>query len=246
LVFLRGQLLAAPLIAAAAALLVHEPAALAAAPPPLCASASSAALVSAPSAAQDPVGIWNLRIRVGNIGEGYRTVLVRVERRGDTLVAQASGVTPDLRDVEDFSYKGETLRFASGAYEYELVVKGDTVTGSVTSPSGRQEVTGTRQQGLGFGGDVPEVLRKTWTGVIGHRNEGPPPTEAPDAVAWLRQRVKSADDVVLWQRRVPIGFANVETYQQSLIEHAGKPVVIEGAWRTDRIEIAGIVPATKQ
>jgi hypothetical protein len=49
----------------------------------------------------------------------------------------------------------------------------------------------------------------------------------------------------LWQRRVPIGFANAETYRQSLIEHAGKPVVIEGAWRTDRIEIAGIVLATK-
>jgi hypothetical protein len=244
LVFPRSQLLAALLVAAAAASPVDEPAALAAAPP-LRASAPSAALALAQSAAQDPVGIWNLRIRVGNIGEGYRTVLVRVERRGDTLVAQASGVTPDLRDVEDFSYKGETLRFASGAYEYELVVKGETVMGSVTSPSGRQEVTGTRQQGLGFGGDVPEVLRKTWTGVIGHRSEGPPPTDAPDAVAWLKQRVKSADDVVLWQRRVPIGFANAETYRQSLIEHAGKPVVIEGAWRTDRIEIAGIVLATK-
>jgi hypothetical protein len=112
------------------------------------------------AAQQDPVGVWNLRIRVGNIGEGYRTVLVRVERRGDTLVAQASGVTPELKDVEDFSYTADTLRFATGAYEYELVVKGDVVSGTVTSPSGRQEVTGTRQSGLGFGGDVPEVLAR--------------------------------------------------------------------------------------
>ena len=191
-------------------------------------------------AQQDPVGVWNLRIRVGNIGEGYRTVLVRVERRGDTLVAQASGVTPDFRDVEDFSYRGDTLRFASGAYEYELVVKGDAVTGTVSSPAGRQEVTGTRQSGLGFGGDVPEVLRKTWNGVIGHRTEGPPPGDAADPVAWLKQRVKRADDVVLWQRRVAVSFTNAEQYQQALIEHAGKPVVIEGAWRTDRIEITNV------
>ena len=196
--------------------------------------------------AQDPAGIWNLRIRVGNIGEGYRTVLVRVERRGDTLVAQASGVTPDLRDVEDFSYKADTLRFATGAYEYELVVKGDTVTGTVTSPAGTQEVTGTRQSGLGFGGDVPEVLRKEWTGVIGHRTEGPPPGDAADPVAWLKQRVKSADDVVLWQRRVAVGFANAAQHQAVLIDLAGKAVVVDGAWRTDRIEIAGVALATKR
>jgi hypothetical protein len=196
--------------------------------------------------AQDPAGIWNLRIRVGNIGEGYRTVLVRVERRGDTLVAQASGVTPDLRDVEDFSYKADTLRFATGAYEYELVVKGDTVSGTVTSPAGTQEVTGTRQSGLGFGGDVPEVMRKEWTGVIGHRTEGPPPGDAADPVAWLKQRVKSADDVVLWQRRVAVGFANAAQHQAVLIDLAGKSVVVDGAWRTDRIEIAGVVLATKR
>jgi hypothetical protein len=197
------------------------------------------------AAQQDPVGVWNLRIRVGNIGEGYRTVLVRVERRGDTLVAQASGVTPELKDVEDFSYTADTLRFATGAYEYELVVKGDVVSGTVTSPSGRQEVTGTRQSGLGFGGDVPEVLRKTWSGVIGHRTEGPPPADAADAVAWLKQRVKSADDVVLWQRRVAVGFVNAENYQQQLIDLAGKPVVVDGAWRTDRIEIAGVALVKK-
>jgi hypothetical protein len=209
----------------------------------ICASASS---VAQSSAAQDPVGVWNLRIRVGNIGEGYRTVLVRVERRGDTLVAQASGVTPDFRDVEDFSYQADTLRFATGAYEYELVVKSDTVTGTVTSPAGTQEVTGARQASLGFGGDVPEVLRKTWNGVIGHRTEGVPPADAADPVAWLKQRVKTADDLVLWQRRVPVAFANAAQYRAALIELAGKSVVVDGAWRTDRIEIAGIVPATQQ
>lgn len=199
----------------------------------------------APAAAQqDPVGVWNLRIRVGNIGEGFRTVLVRVERRGDTLMAQASGVTPDFRDVEEFSYQGDTLRFATGAYEYELVVKGDTATGTVTSPAGRQEVTGTRQASLGFGGDVPEVLRKTWTGVIGHRTEGPPPGDAADPVSWLKQRVKNADDLVLWQRRVPVSFANAGQYQADLINLAGNSVVVDGAWRTDRIEIASVKTAT--
>jgi hypothetical protein len=198
------------------------------------------ALMALVAAQQDPAGVWNLRIRVGNIGEGFRTVLVRVERRGDALVAQASGVTPELRDVEDFSFRDDTLRFVTGAYEYELAVKGDTVIGTVTSPSGRQDVTGTRQKGLGFVGDVPEVLRKTWTGVIGHRTDGPPPAAAPDPIAWLKQRIKTADDVVLWQRRVPVGFANAEQYQQVLIEHSGKPVVIEGAWRTDRIEITNV------
>lgn len=200
-------------------------------------------LQAVPTAAQeDPVGVWNLRIRVGNIGEGFRTVLVRVERRGDVLVAQASGVTPELRNVDDFSFRDDTLRFAAGAYEFELAIKGDTVTGTVTSPSGRQDVTGTRQKGLGFGGDVPEVLRKTWTGVIGHRTDGPPPADAPDPIAWLEQRTKTADDVVLWQRRVPVGFTNAALYQSALIDLAGKSVVVDGAWRTDRIEIAALKP----
>jgi hypothetical protein len=196
------------------------------------------------SGQEDPVGVWNLRIRVGNIGEGYRTVLVRVERRGDGLSAQASGVTPDFRDVEDFSYKAETLRFATGAYEYELVVKGDSVTGSVTSPAGTQDVTGTRQTGLGFGGDVPEVLRKTWNGVIGHRTEGPPPADAPDPAAWLASRVKAADDIVLWQRRVAVGFTNPERHRATLLGYAGKAVIVDGAWRTDRIEITSVTIAT--
>ena len=202
-------------------------------------------LVVRVSAQDDPVGVWNLRIRVGNIGEGYRTVLVRVERRDDALAAQASGVTPDLRDVEDFRYEDNTLRFATGAYEYELVVKADTVTGSVTSPSGRQEVSGARQSGLGFGGDVPEVLRKTWSGVIGHRTEGPPPSDVADPAGWLAQRMKGPDDVVLWQRRVPVGFANADRYRATLVEYAGKTVVIDGAWRTDRIEIATVKAETK-
>jgi hypothetical protein len=189
---------------------------------------------------QDPVGVWNLRIRVGNIGEGYRTVLVRVERRAGRLEAQATGVTPEFRDVEDFSWERDTLRFAAGAYEYALTVKGDTITGTVTSPAGRQGVTGTRQQGLGFGGDVPEVLRKTWTGVVGHRTEGPPPSGVPDPTAWLGERVKTIDDLVLWQRRVPVGFTNAEDHRATLLRHAGKTVTVEGAWRTDRIEIVSI------
>jgi hypothetical protein len=203
-----------------------------------------ASAVLAP-AQEDPVGVWNLRIRVGNIGEGFRTVLVRVERRGDRLMAQASGVTPDLRDVEDFSYAADTLRFATGAYEYELVVKGDTVTGTVTSPAGRQDVTGTRQAGLGYGGDVPEVLRKTWTGVIGHRTDGMPPPNAPDPVEWLASRLKTADDIVLWQRRVAVAFTNGDQHRATLVGYAGKSVVVDGAWRTDRIEIASVTAAPK-
>jgi hypothetical protein len=188
----------------------------------------------------DPVGVWNLRIRVGNIGEGYRTILVRVERRGDRLVAQASGVTPEFRDVEDFSWAKETMQFATGAYEYVLTVKGDVVTGTVTSPAGRQDVTGTRQRGLGFGGDVPEVLQKEWTGIVGHRVDGVPPAETPDPAAWLRARVKTIDDVVLWQRRVAVGFTNAGTHETTLLKHAGKTVTVAGAWRTDRIEIMTI------
>jgi hypothetical protein len=114
------------------------------------------------------------------------------------------------------------------------------VTGTVSSPAGRQEVTGNRQSGLGFGGDVPEVLRKTWSGVIGHRLEGAPPAGEGDPIGWLKARVKGAEDVVLWQRRVAVGFANGEPFLATLLEHAGKPVVIEGAWRTDRIEIAAV------
>jgi hypothetical protein len=206
--------------------------------------AAAACLLLAGAAAAagqpDPVGVWNLRIRVGNIGEGYRTILVRVERRGDRLEAQASGVTPEFREVEDFSWAEGTMKFATGAYEYELTVKGDQMTGSVTSPAGRQDVTGTRQRSLGFGGDVPEVLQKEWTGVVGHRVDGVPPAESPDPVEWLRARVKTPDDIVLWQRRVPVGFTNVAAHEAALLRHAGKSVTVAGTWRTDRIEITAI------
>ena len=70
-----------------------------------------ALLVATPAGAQhDPVGVWNLRIRVGNIGEGVRTVLVQVERKDGALTARASGVTADLREVEELTLAGGVLR----------------------------------------------------------------------------------------------------------------------------------------
>jgi hypothetical protein len=89
---------------------------------------------------------------------------------------------------------------------------------------------------------VPEVLRKTWTGVVGHRVDGVPPKDA-DAIAWLTARVKTADDLVIWQRRVAVAFVNAEAHRAALLAHAGKAVTIDGAWRTDRIEIAAVTPA---
>lgn len=196
---------------------------------------------SALAQAADPVGIWNLRIKVGNIGEGFRTVLVRVERQAARLVAHATGVTADLREVEDLSFSNGTLHFFTGAYEYSLQVRADTVTGTVTSPAGRQDVTGTRQTTLGYDGDVPDVLRKTWTGVVGHRVDGVPPPG--DAVAWLTARIASPADLVIWQRRVAVGFTNAETHRATLVAQAGRTVVVDGAWRTDKIEITAVRPA---
>jgi hypothetical protein len=167
---------------------------------------------------------------------------VRVERKDGRLTAQATGVTADFRDVEDLTFAKDALHFFAGAYEYALAVKGDTLTGTVTSPAGTQQVTGTRQKGVGFDGDVPEVLRKTWTGVVGHRVDGVPPKDA-DAVAWLTSRVKTPDDLVIWQRRVAVGFVNADVHRAALLAQAGKSVTIDGAWRIDRIEITAVTPA---
>jgi hypothetical protein len=200
-----------------------------------------AATLSAVAQTADPVGIWNLRIKVGNIGEGIRTVIVRVERKDGGLTAQATGVTAEFREVEELTFANGTLHFFAGAYEYSLAVTGDSLTGTVKSPAGTQTVAGTRQKTVGYDGDVPEVLRKTWTGVVGHRVDGVPPKDT-DAVAWLTARVKSPDDLVIWQRRIAVGFVNAEVHRAALLAQAGRTVTIDGAWRRDRIEIAAVTP----
>ena len=90
---------------------------------------------------------------------------------------------------------------------------------------------------------MPEVLRKTWTGIVGHRVDGVPPKDV-DAAAWLAARVKAPADIVLWQRRVAVGFVNADRHQAALVALAGKVVAVDGAWRVDKIEIAGLRPAS--
>ena len=113
----------------------------------------------------------------------------------------------------------------------------------MTSPAGRQDVTGTRQAGLGYGGDVPEVLRKTWTGVD-RPPRGRRAAEGRRSRAWLTARVKAPADIVLWQRRVVVGFVNADGHQAALVALAGKAVAVDGAWRVDKIEIAGLRPVS--
>jgi hypothetical protein len=193
------------------------------------------------AAAEDPVGIWNLKIRVGKVGQGLRTVLLKVDRAGETLTAHVSGLSNELRPADRFSFERDTMVVEYGAYTYKLKLQGNQVRGTVSSPSGSQEVEGTRQETLSFFGDTPEPFAKEWTGVLGPRS-GPPPQDERDPAAWVKSRISSPNDLVLWMRRTSVDFTNAPKFSEALLQHAGRTVSIAGTWRTDRIEIDQIKP----
>jgi hypothetical protein len=208
------------------------------------------ACVTLAAAAEDAVGIWNLKI-------GNRTVLLQVDRSGETLSAKVSGARRDLRPADRVEFDGSVLTVEYGAFTYALTVKGATVQGTVTSPSGREEVTGTRQATLMLGGDAPAAVERTWWGRVGARDAGVPPRDERAPGAWLKARIKSADDWVLeaWRNSDDsprpsealgtqrLSFVNASQHEGDLFRLAGTVVVVSGLWKVDRIEIRKVEPA---
>jgi hypothetical protein len=192
-------------------------------------------------AAQDPVGVWNLQIKVGNVGAGVRTVLLKIDRVDGKLSAQVSGLRQDMRPADGVRLEKETLIVEYGAYVYKLVVDGSRLRGTVSNPAGSQQVEGTRQASMSFFGDEKAEFKKEWIGVLGPR-AAPIPADEADPAAWTRSRVSVAGDLVLWMRRTPVDFTNTAKFADQLMQYAGRSVAIAGTWRTDRIEIDEVKP----
>jgi hypothetical protein len=194
------------------------------------------------AAAQEPAGLWNLKIRPDSQGPPVRTVLLKVEQADGKLRAQVSGLRNDLRPADKVAFESGSLVVEYGAYTYTLKLEGDELHGTVTSPTGTQHVDGARQKTLSFYGDAPPPLTKEWTGVLVPRS-GPPPQGEADPVSWVKARAARAEDLVLWARRTPIEFTNASAFADVLMQQAGRTVTIAGTWKTDRIEIDQIKPA---
>jgi hypothetical protein len=200
----------------------------------------------------DPVGTWNLKSsevpgqRLGGTmppaplssGAG-KTVVLKVEEADGELRAQMTSVADSLLEVDEFRLEDGTMFVEFGAYEYTLSLDGDRVTGTVVSPLGEFEIAGNRQDtGLLYVGE-PEEFYTSHPGVVGHRTELAPPEDVEDPAAWVRERVQSAEDLVLITDlgRIAIEFTNTAAFEEELLGYAGQEVRVSGTWRGEKIEI---------
>lgn len=212
------------------------------------ASAAGLLLLAPPVLAQaDPVGIWNLESR--NMAEratgGVRHVILKVERVGGELTAQMTSPRNTFLDVDEFTYDAGHLVVFFGAYEYDLMIDGDRISGTLTSPVHELAVTGHRQEGVMYGGDEPAQYVATRTGVLGNRDGEVPPEGEADPGAWMRSRVDSAEDVALVLRGIPVLFVNAEEFADELMSLVGRRVDVTGEWVGERYRIHEIGPAAE-
>jgi len=170
------------------------------------------------AAAETPVGNWNMTIKVGNRGEGLRTVVLEVKEKDQGYSAQITSMQNRMVDADEVSFEGKTLTVVYGSYSYELEIDGDTAKGTVTSPSGAQDVEAKRQSTQLFAGDQPPPYQKTWSGTI----------------------EVGVGGFALVTRRHRFSFFNAESFRDELEGMVGQEVEITGLWRVDRIEIQKI------
>ena len=196
---------------------------------PGCASAQS----------PDPAGTWNLETR--NLAEratgGVRNVLLRIEASGDGYRAQMTSPRNTFLDVQQFEYEDSTITVQFGAYRYTLTVEDDRLTGRMASPVDTLAVSGRRQEGTMYAGDMPAEYVATRTGVLGHRVHLSPPEGDPDPGAWVRSRVESVEDFALILRGIPVSFMNPEEFESELSALAGREVRVTGIWVGERYRI---------
>jgi hypothetical protein len=170
------------------------------------------------SSPETPAGNWNMTIKVGNRGEGLRTVVLEVEAEESGYSGRLTSMQNRMVDADEVTFDGKTLTVVYGSYRYELEIEGDTAKGSVTSPSGTQEVEAKRQATQLFAGDEPPPYQKTWSGHI----------EAGDG------------GFAIVTRRHRFSFLNADSFRDELEGVVGQEVEIIGLWRVDRIEIQEI------
>jgi hypothetical protein len=183
-----------------------------------------AALLSYPGqtlADASPVGNWNLKIKVGHVGEGIRVVIMQITEKKGELDVRVSRMNGQLEAADEFNYENGRLYVAQGAYEYTLTFDKDTVKGTVVSPAGEQEITGKRQESIRMGGDEGEPLRRSWRGMLERKDD--------------RLIVKTGQGYEL-------GFLNPEEFRDDLTRLEGTRVEVTGWWIKTGIKIQKIEP----
>ena len=187
----------------------------------------------------DPSGTWNLETR--NLAEratgGVRNVLLRIERRGDGYGAEMTSPRNAFLDVQEFRYEQNTITVRFGAYLYTLTLEDDRLVGTMVSPVDTVAVSGRRQQGTMYAGDVPAEYVATRTGMLGHRVHLLPPEEEANPGGWVRSRIGTVEDFALILRGIPVSFANPEAFEAELAALAGRRVRVTGAWVGERYRI---------
>ena len=197
-----------------------------------------------------PEGVWNIRSRdmTDRATGGVRVVLLRVQDEAGDLHAYITSIRNTFVPVEEFTYRGRTMRVVIGSYEYTLRLEGDELTGTVVSPLGTQPVEGLRQdRTLLYVGDEPAEFRTTRSGMLGHSSGLVPPADEADPRAWMRSRIGSVEDLALIagnRVRVPVQFTNARDFERQLLELAGTRVTLRATWVGERLRIEAIEPAT--
>ncbi len=200
------------------------------------------------AAEPDPVGLWNLKFgeqsqrATGRI----RTVLLRLEEVGGEIDGQLTSVRDTFLPIDGLRVDGAAISFGFGAYDYDLELDGDRVSGTVVSPLGTQQVSGFRQ-GETLMYNRPEEFRTSRQGVIGHRVELVPPEDEPDPAAWVLGRVQAPEDlaliVALRNHKAVIGFVNAGDFEEELRAHAGQQVEITAVWVGEELRLEHIESA---
>jgi hypothetical protein len=168
-----------------------------------------------------PDGNWNIKIKVGHVGEGIRPVILQIKDNDGELAAMMSKLNGRMDVVDELKYdvaSGE-MYLAFGSYEYNLIFEDDRVRGSVESPAGKQSVTGSRQESLRLLGDEVEPLRRSWTGTI-----------------------QSADGALILKTRLGFDtyFTNIEEFRDQLSTYEGKSIRVTGWWMKTMIKIQSL------
>ncbi|MBM3264065.1 MAG: hypothetical protein FJY97_11660 [candidate division Zixibacteria bacterium] len=172
--------------------------------------------------AEKPAGNWNLKIKVGHVGEGIRMVVLQIRETNGKFDAVMSKLNGKLDTVDEVSYKNGLMTIAQGAYAYALRFEGDTLKGKVVSPAGEQTVSGIRQDSIRLMGDETAPLHRAWRGKIERRD----------------------NEYLLITRSYELQFSNAEVFKADLEKNADKEVDMSGWWVKTKIRIEKINPVT--
>ena len=167
------------------------------------------------SGAEKLDGNWNIKIKVGHVGEGLRMVVLQIKEANGKFDVRMSKLNGKLDDVDEVAYKNGLLTIAQGAYEYTLKFEGNAVTGKVVSPAGNQDITGVRQESVRLMGDEGLPLHREWLGKIDKR----------DGL------------FLLVTRNYDLSFNNAADFQKDLEAVVGKEVNLVGWWVKTKIKI---------